>query len=780
MAPALPQIGSYRLTAKLGESDLAEVFRGEDTLFERDVTVKVLREQAADDLALVRRFLASGREAMRLRHPNIVRVYDVGQADGRYFIATELVIGKSLHDELARGKGAWSSERAIALAGQVAAALDYAHGLGLVHLNLKPSNILLADDGRVLVTDFDGEASPAWAGDPDHPLFSRLKSPAFLAPEQARGDEVVGPSADVYSLAALTYTLCAGRAPFAGRNPLGLLRQIAETPPPRADRVNSTLGQNLADALALALAKAPDQRQSTPSALVRSLVEGVRPVVAATDEVAPLEDEPVEPDETAPARVALAAHIESPPAPAAPPEPRRRFSTPTLPAPALALLTLASLAALLMLIAAMRSAGALMARLTDDPVEQPGTVEIARAGTPTAVALLPTVTDAPATAQPTATPRAAAERRASTATAFPTPTAVRSPTPTRAVSAPQVQQGLMAVAGRHVRMVELVTPPPTAGAAASATPLPTASPTATDTPTTAPTATPIPTQTPAGSLDDYSLVGRIAYVQWNAHSDRPDVYIWDTKQRASGAPLPSYRQPDFGPHGLLIANAEGAGRDNLVQMGWLGENAAIVSAHPEDAHPHWSPDGKLVVFDSPHMGDRQHRIYLQDDLSRRDERPPMMYLAWELFGRYPVFLGTGQIAYNGCNYWASGSVCGIYVVDTLGGMPVSATGWPNDVPTDNLGARVLFMSDRGGNWDVFSASADGADLRQLTSAPGIDGLATASPDGRAVAFLSNRDGRWSIYVMRPDGDAVTKLFDLPLGFGRDEYDWFQERLSWGY
>ena len=280
MDPVITQLGPYRLTAKLGESDLAVVYRGEDTLFERAVVVKVLAAQPAEDRTLVRRFLASGREAMRLRHANIVRVYDAGQADGHTYIATEFVEGKTLRDELARGKGAWSSTRTMEVVRPIADALDYAHSLGLVHLNLKPSNILLADDGRVLVTDFDGQVSPAWTGDPDHPLFYRLKLPAFLAPEQARGEEQIGPAADIYSLAALTYTLCAGRAPFAGRNPLGVLRQIAETPPPRADGITPGVGATMADALAYALAKEPDDRPPTAAAFARSLVEGIPPLHA--------------------------------------------------------------------------------------------------------------------------------------------------------------------------------------------------------------------------------------------------------------------------------------------------------------------------------------------------------------------------------------------------------------------------------------------------------------------------------------------------------------------
>jgi TolB protein len=124
-------------------------------------------------------------------------------------------------------------------------------------------------------------------------------------------------------------------------------------------------------------------------------------------------------------------------------------------------------------------------------------------------------------------------------------------------------------------------------------------------------------------------------------------------------------------------------------------------------------------------------------------------------------------------------VCGVYVVDTQGGVPSNATGWPGDVPTDNLGAQVLMMSDRDGNWDIYRMNADGSGLMQLTDSPGRDGLATAAPDGNAIAFLTDRDGAWSVYVMRPDGSEPRKLFDLPGEFGPGEYDWFQERLSWG-
>jgi Tol biopolymer transport system component len=272
----------------------------------------------------------------------------------------------------------------------------------------------------------------------------------------------------------------------------------------------------------------------------------------------------------------------------------------------------------------------------------------------------------------------------------------------------------------------------------------------------------------------------LAYTLWNPHTDRPEIWVWDLARRIHNTPLANFRQPDFGPQGRLVANAHGGGgMDNLVTMGLFGEGAQIISAHSADGRPHWSPDGKKIVFDSALMGDRQYRLYLQDDLGNRNDRPPMMYAGFEIFGRYPIFLADGRIAYNGCDYWLNGSICGIHVLSIEGAQPVNVTGWPGDVPTDNLGSRILFMSDRGGSWDIYSINADGSDLRQLTDLPGVEGLATASPDNNEIAYLTNQDGAWAFYVMAADGSRVRKLFDLPGNFGRGEYDWFYERISWG-
>jgi serine/threonine-protein kinase len=811
---------------EIGRGEIGIVYRGHDTLYERGVAVKVLQPHIAQDVVLARHFVHAGREAMRLRHPNIIRVYDAGQADGLFYVVSDLIEGQALADALVDAEGPWPLETVLPIVDQVAAALEYAHRRGLVHHNLKPSNILLTADNQVLVGDFDGVA--ARPGESGSPLLHRLKMPLYLAPEQARGDDQVDAAADVYSLAALTYRLLTGRPPLAGGNPLSLLWRIAEESPKRADALLPQVGAEVGEILAVALAKEPAQRperavefarmlqgdlplQAVQSRPARSVAEPHMPppvpqavrsvtpprraaeVPAASVPVQRTSSRP-EPVEAAPDDLPPAGPVQETASLWARAARTARRAEP-MALPALVLLAVGGLAALLLIIAAMRVAGTLLERMADDgrregqiivvsgdmllPTVTPTPERVARGdgqvregGNPGADAQISNISsdaqnyDAQNVENVSSdVPVRMAVIVTSTATALPPPTPSKTLTPLP----PTVTSTPSATPKPSVTPTATQSPTPTATWTPTPTPTPTYTPT--------PTITPTPTLTPAPTA--VGLGGHLAYSLWNPHTDRPDVYVWDLAARIHGTPVANRRQPDFGPTGLIAANAEGDGMDNLVTMGLHGENPWLISAHPEDSRPHWSTDGKMLVFDSAHMGDRQYRIYLQNDLTRREERRPMMFEAWELFGRYPIFLADQRVAFNGCNYWATGSVCGVYVVDTVGGLPSNASGWPGDVPTDNLGSRILMMSDRAGNWDIYSMNPDGSDLRQLTDVPGIDALATASPDGNAIAFLTDRDGVWSFYVMAPDGTNVRKLFDLPGDFGRGEYDWFQERVSWG-
>jgi serine/threonine-protein kinase len=227
--------GRYRLIAPLGEGGMATIWRAVDEQLDREVAVKLLREQFGSDAGFAARFRQEARAAGSLSHPNIVPVYDYGtDADGTQFIVMQLVEGDTLAT-LLRERGHLETDDAVRIALGVASALEAAHRRGLVHRDVKPGNILLTDDGDVKVTDFGiaravSEASMTVTG-------TTLGSVHYFSPEQARGDEVTGAS-DVYALGIVLYEMLTGRRPFEGDSAAGVaLKRLNEDPaPPSAFR----------------------------------------------------------------------------------------------------------------------------------------------------------------------------------------------------------------------------------------------------------------------------------------------------------------------------------------------------------------------------------------------------------------------------------------------------------------------------------------------------------------------------------------------------------------
>ncbi len=274
-----------------------------------------------------------------------------------------------------------------------------------------------------------------------------------------------------------------------------------------------------------------------------------------------------------------------------------------------------------------------------------------------------------------------------------------------------------------------------------------------------------------------SLQGRLAVPVFNGAT--MDILVYNVADGGILARFPNHRQPDFGKcGGVLLANGDGGGTNDVVRIFPDGSMRGV-TANLEDSWPQWSPSCASIAYASTKLGGGSWLLYWQDDASDRFDAPPMKFNKADLRGRYTVYLDNWRIAYNGCNYWGSGSNCGIYTTDTKGGQPNRASDQSDDTPTDALGSRILFHSRRSGNWDVWAVNFDGSGLQQLTNSPANDGLATASPDNQHIAFLSNRDGNWAIYVMNIDGSNQQKLFDVNGGYGGGDYDWSQERISWG-
>lgn len=784
------QIGPYRIDAEIGQGYGATVYRAFDTLYERVVALKILLPHLAQDTQYVRRFISAGREAARLRHPHIVQIFEAGQVGGYTYIAQEFIEGGTLAARLSTRSQPFTLYEAEQVVTQLALALDYAHQQGEVHGNLNPNNILFASDWQVKVADFCLTALLPSAD----PFYYPARVSTFMAPEQARGEQRIDHRADIYSLGILTYLMLIGRPPFHADNPLALARKIIDDEAPVDTIAPGRLVPRVAHALQRVLAKQPVMRYQGAGDFAQSFLHGEpapppTPIAVSLDST-PAPPPPVTENEAATNGAdvtlvpALPAYTYS--------YPRRqpqdqRTSRPFVSFPFLATATLVLATMTLARVAWTNWALPILDSVRTPAISAPLETASSRLTPPFPPTLLTlassqqltemamgTAPDTMVVAMTSADRTDALAELVKTQDAPPTVRVLPSSTSTDTPAPPTPT----------ATTPPTDTPAPTATDTATVAPSPTAAPT--DTPTVTPTDTPTesPTETPTAAptmaqVATADLGGRIAYTRWDAGRDRYDLVFYSLASGESWPIVRNRRQPDFSPQNNLAANGDGGAIDNVMLMGPNGEDPVPITAFAEDAHPHWAPTGKMLVFDSTRVGDGRRRLYLHHDTNYGQPVSPMMFEAWELFGAYPIFLRDSQIAYNGCDVWENASNCGIFLVDTNGSKPTEVTNWPGDIPTDNLGNDILAMSNRNGNWDIYRISPYGGAPVQLTNDIAQEGLATASPDGDYIAFVTNRDGQWSVYAMRSDGSDQQKLFDLDATFGSGSRDWLEERITWG-
>ncbi|MFP4440412.1 MAG: protein kinase domain-containing protein [Chloroflexaceae bacterium] len=267
------QLGRYKIQQEIGRGGMARVYRGLDTTLQRPVALKVLAPQLSMDPEFARRFNREAVIAANLHHPAIVTIYDIDEYNVEdqfrlHYIAMEFIQGRSLHaildDRDALGLG-----YAVSILEPLGRALDYAHSRGAVHRDVKPHNVLIDADGRVLLADF-GIAQPP---DADTERLTRtgvfMGTPEYISPEQAEARRVDGRS-DLYSLGVVAYEIITGRVPFSGATPQ-LIIAHSQTPPPRPSRIAPHLPPELDAVLMQALAKDPDERFRNGATLVEAL-----------------------------------------------------------------------------------------------------------------------------------------------------------------------------------------------------------------------------------------------------------------------------------------------------------------------------------------------------------------------------------------------------------------------------------------------------------------------------------------------------------------------------
>jgi len=251
--------GRYEARRSIGSGGMAEVFLAYDQLLDRDVAVKALDDQLARDPHFIERFRREARTAARLSHPNIVALHDYGSTDDSYFIVMEYIEGRTV-GEIIADDGPLNPVRVAEIASDVAAALERAHGAGLVHRDVTSSNVMIGTNGETKVTDFgiarvmDEHDQQTTAGG-----NTVLGTAAYISPEQAQGQDV-DERTDIYSLGIVMFEMLTGRPPFMADNPLALASQHVLNDPPRPSSLNDAVPEEL-DAIVLrALAKRSDAR----------------------------------------------------------------------------------------------------------------------------------------------------------------------------------------------------------------------------------------------------------------------------------------------------------------------------------------------------------------------------------------------------------------------------------------------------------------------------------------------------------------------------------------
>jgi beta-lactam-binding protein with PASTA domain/predicted Ser/Thr protein kinase len=252
--------GRYELHRRLGRGGMAEVYLARDQMLDRAVAVKVLFPALATDPGFVERFRREAQSAAGLNHPNIVGVYDWGEANGTYFIVMEYVEGESLAETI-QAQGRLDPDRAAEIASDIAAALGFAHrNGGVIHRDVKPGNVLLTPEGTVKVADFGIARAISDSSDQNLTKTGSVMGTAtYFSPEQARGAGV-DPRSDVYSLGCVIYEMVTGRPPFQGENAVAIAYKHVQEAPVSPRLLDPAIPDTLEAITLKCLAKNPDNR----------------------------------------------------------------------------------------------------------------------------------------------------------------------------------------------------------------------------------------------------------------------------------------------------------------------------------------------------------------------------------------------------------------------------------------------------------------------------------------------------------------------------------------
>jgi hypothetical protein len=272
------QLGSYEILEEIGRGGMGRVYKALQPSLNRVVAVKVLLPQLAADETFVTRFMREARSIATLEHPGIVTIYDVGESEGTYYFAMQLLDGKPLDDILDEGKPL-PVEQAVNITRQMARALKYAHANGILHRDVKPGNIIVTESGGAVLTDF-GIAQAA----SDTRLTktgTSIGSPEYMAPEQIEG-KPLDLRADLYSLGIVFFQMLTGEVPYKGDSAVSIVYQHVKAPVPSARELVPWIPESIDTIARTMMAKDPDERYPSADALLAALDdEAAGPVAKA-------------------------------------------------------------------------------------------------------------------------------------------------------------------------------------------------------------------------------------------------------------------------------------------------------------------------------------------------------------------------------------------------------------------------------------------------------------------------------------------------------------------
>lgn len=270
------KLGDYVIQELLGRGGMARVYRGYDENLDRYAAVKVIEPNLVageDEEEYRERFLREARAIARLNHPRVVGVFQFAQRDNLYYMAMVYIDGKDLREilkEHVRNGTTMSHDRVLSVIRDTAEALDYAHEQGVIHRDVKPSNIMVMSDGRTVLTDF-GLAMRAQEGT----IGNTFGSVHYIAPEQAVSSSQASPQSDLYSLGVVLYEMLTGRVPFEEASAMSVALRHISDPPPRPSLLNPDITAQVEEVIYKALNKDPQRRFQTGVALVDALEDAL-------------------------------------------------------------------------------------------------------------------------------------------------------------------------------------------------------------------------------------------------------------------------------------------------------------------------------------------------------------------------------------------------------------------------------------------------------------------------------------------------------------------------